>query len=376
MLSVITVLLVAVVLVFGVDLWLWSIVPREPFDEGSAPAAPDYSQTIAWSALPETYDPADLVAEGLDKADDPPADVFFIHPTNYFGAGARWNGAIDDELGIEMANFTLANQASVFNACCRVYAPMYRAASLHAFLDIGADSRRALDLAYYDVARAFRHFLDYHSAGRPFVLAGHSQGSVLLVRLLEEIIYGSPLQERLVAAYAIGHRIPLSHFETLETVRPCERATDIGCVVSFNAVREGTDLSQAKVRLLYWADGWQPIARDHYPLCTHPYSWTVDDGESLASDTQTRGAVQSVEDPNPLAIVTGWAQRIEIETLPAPFDPGMSARCDEGIFVVQDLTNPRYDVPALIDAEGSLHLFEYNLFYVTIRENVQARVQS
>ena len=46
--------------------------------------------------------------------------------------------------------------------------------------------------------------MDEYSRGRPFLLAGHSQGSALAGRLLEEQIAGSELSERLVAAHLIG----------------------------------------------------------------------------------------------------------------------------------------------------------------------------
>ena len=58
-----------------------------------------------------------------------------------------------------------------------------------------------------DVERAFDHFLEHYSQGRPFVLAAHSQGSVHLRTLLEKRITGTALRERLVAAYPVGFGI-------------------------------------------------------------------------------------------------------------------------------------------------------------------------
>merc|ERR1719215_189991 len=93
--------------------------------------------------------------------------------------------------------------ASCFNRTCRIYAPVYRQASVLTFAHTGgikegenlptsrhpifrpAEAIQAFELAYSDVRRAFIHFVDDPANwDRPFILAGHSQGSLLLTRLL------------------------------------------------------------------------------------------------------------------------------------------------------------------------------------------------
>jgi pimeloyl-ACP methyl ester carboxylesterase len=95
-------------------------------------------------------------------------------------------------------------QASAFNGCCAIYGSRYRQANGQAFRRPGPDGDAALEVAYGDLRRAFRFFLEEHSEGRPFILAGHSQGSALAARLLREEISGSLPHERLVVAYLIG----------------------------------------------------------------------------------------------------------------------------------------------------------------------------
>ena len=376
--AVVGVLLVVGVslLLFGIDLWLYSIRPGA-FDESSSPPEPRYAERSAWWALPETDDPADLLADGHEPAPNAAADVFFVHPTNYLGDGAMWNGAVDSPVAEEMSRFSIANQATAFNGCCRVFAPRYRSASLYAFVDTGPDTRRALDLAYGDVARAFQHFIDQWSGDRPFVLAGHSQGSTLLVRLLEEAIDGTELADRMVAAYVIGHRVPLSNFESLATLRPCESRDDTRCIVSLNAMREGTDVRSGRVRLLNWSgDEWHPIRNDEPILCVHPYSWIPGDTTSIASNGGARAAVHSRETLDPSALLFGSTSGFEISALPSPFDPGMTVRCTHGFVTVSGLNDPRFAESSPIDAEGALHVYEYNLFYAAIRANAVDRVRS
>ncbi len=55
-----------------------------------------------------------------------PVDVFFLHPTTYF-THKTWNAPLSDQGANETTDQDiLRNQASAFNACCRVYAPRYR----------------------------------------------------------------------------------------------------------------------------------------------------------------------------------------------------------------------------------------------------------
>ena len=123
--------IVATVVITGNALPLISFLfgPDHDFDPARAVAAPDYANESTWAALPSKADEADLVPAGIDAHGDQanaPVDAFFIHPTGYL-RGASWNSPIDLESATEEnTRWMLANQASAFNGCCRVYAPRYR----------------------------------------------------------------------------------------------------------------------------------------------------------------------------------------------------------------------------------------------------------
>ena len=84
------------------------------------------------------------------------------------------------------------SQASAFNSVGAVWAPKYRQATFGAFLTSEDNARRALDFAYRDVLAAYEEFLRQAPPDRPIILAAHSQGSLHLMRLLEERVQGAP----------------------------------------------------------------------------------------------------------------------------------------------------------------------------------------
>ena len=50
-----------------------------------------------------------------------PVDVFFIHPTGYL-AGDTWTFSMDPNTKAEEnTQWMMANQASAYNGCCKVY---------------------------------------------------------------------------------------------------------------------------------------------------------------------------------------------------------------------------------------------------------------
>ena len=114
-------------------------------------------------------------------------DVFFVHSSSY--VGSRWNAPADDPTVVEATDRVGTGiQAAAFSGCCAIHAPRYRQANLTAFYRPSPDGDRAIALAYEDVRYAFEAFEARRAPGRPFILAGHSQGSVHAERLLYEVV--------------------------------------------------------------------------------------------------------------------------------------------------------------------------------------------
>lgn len=334
--------------------------PSKPFARTTPPPAPDYSRAEAWLALPGQDGPQRSVSLGLTAVSEAeaPADVFFIHPTTSM-AGDVWNVPWDVSNADAPLNPAVQGaQISVFNGCCRLYAPRYRQASLRG---LGDDA--AVALAYSDVRAAFRTFVAEHNDGRPFILASHSQGTMHAVRLVQEEVLGTPLQGRLVVAYLIGAYVPSDFADAGLPV--CDSARQTGCVISWNAGKIGNSLSRIIINdKSYWWRG--ALKRDDQPpaLCVNPLNWRAGDAETPEPATANPGSLAFPPKPYPETRVT----------LP-PLDPGMTgARCHEGMLEV-DLSStagPAYS-DNLTRLAGSYHMQDYGLFYAALWANAVER---
>lgn len=326
---------------------LRSMTPKVPFADETPPPAPDYAEAASWSVLPSKPEAAAGAPPALPGIDprSAPVDLFYVHPTSY--VGSRWNGPVDDPRVNEASDAGGALiQASAFNACCAIYAPYYRQANGTEFLQPTVDGDRALNLAYSDVARAFHNFLERRGTERPFLIASHSQGSVLAARLLAEEVSGTPLREHLVAAWIVGGAV--AETGIAPDLLPCREAEELRCVIAWNARRE--DFVPNNMELVVR----NPQAR----LCTNPLSWRLD-GEHAPASANLGAVFLDHGDPSPR--------------------PGFAdAQCQGGTLVVREVGKaPRDLMSRILDhvlGEGNLHPIEYQLYWANIRANAAARV--
>ena len=347
------------------------IKPSVAFDLAKAPPAPDYADPASWAALPETEDASDWLPAGFSEAENPrkdQVDVFYIHPTGFFGT-TNWNAAMGERspLGIP-TEAMLGSQASAFNGVGRVYAPEYRQATLYSFLE-GREApekhngKDALELAYSDVARAFDYFIEHYNQGRPFILASHSQGTCHALRLVEEKIDGTDLHQRMIAAYLIGFSMPAAYFEKVYThVKPGLSPTETDCVVTWNTIRD--DVEEKGGGFHFYKGAWHDLGTGAR-FCVNPLTWTDDGARGPAN--LNRGAL--VADLGSLR-----KPRIQPDMLRTTVPRMTWAEVREGMLHVRDLSGTPFDT--IMSASGNYHLFDYNLFWVNIRENALVRAQA
>ena len=96
--------------------------------------------------------------------------------------------------------------------------------------------KTSLDMASDDLERAFKHFLENRpDKNKPIIVAGHSQGGVLMTRVLARQLQGTEHEEKLVAAYLCGSYLPKDLFGTVFTsLKACSGPTDTKCIIAYD----------------------------------------------------------------------------------------------------------------------------------------------
>jgi len=165
-------------------------------------------------------------------------DCFYVYPTISQDPGGNSSMNITPE-DIVVVKQQFARLASV----CRLFAPKYRQhtlAALRIHLS-GKPDPGDPELAYRDVLAAWNYYLSNDNHGRGIVLVGHSQGSQLLRRLIQEEIDGKPKQRLLVSAVLMGVNLAVPPGADVggdfNSVRLCHTAAQTGCVIAFSSFR-------------------------------------------------------------------------------------------------------------------------------------------
>jgi pimeloyl-ACP methyl ester carboxylesterase len=241
-----------------------------------AAAPPDYADPASWFVPPSS---AGL--PGLPPDPGPPiADLFYIHPTTLISDG--WNQPGKDAAADAWTwQSAILPQAGLCAGFTRLFIPRYRQATSRAYREPGRGADAAYDLAYADIAAAFRHYLRHHQDGRAFILFGHSQGALHATRLLAEIIEPEDLLPKLVAAYAIGIGISHGLFGTrFRHAQPCTRPDQTGCVIGWNSFLAGADPAEFFHRTAARDAAWLGGAPAGPPICINPLSFSIDQPEA------------------------------------------------------------------------------------------------
>jgi hypothetical protein len=165
----------------------------------------------------------------------PKADCFYVYPTVSRDPGDN----APREPAPEVVEAVHA-QAALFSSVCRVFAPAYRQVTTRALLAGRYFDPAVQQIAYDGVRHAWQDFLAHHSDGRPFVLIGHSQGSLILTRLVkEEIEPAEQTRERMLSALLIGSNVTAADGRdvggSFTTVPACRRPGQRGCVIAYSS---------------------------------------------------------------------------------------------------------------------------------------------
>ena len=165
------------------------------------------------------------------------------------------------------------------------YSPFYRQVTMETYADTSLIASR-FPLAMRDVRKAFQYYMKNLNQGRPFVLAGFSQGAQALVELLKEM--PEDIHERMVAAYVLGWKITESEMEESRSIVPATGADDTGVTICYNSVREPEDAN--------------PLVSYGNSVAINPVNWCTDATPAVLFDSLT----VTLDQKTKLLIVDGF----------------------------------------------------------------------
>ena len=374
---------------FADDLARLALVPDEEFTEQEPLSVSAYQNPALWIARPgmgvdhparwqpayaQSSDDGEAGAgeawaelERAEVPDAPEFAVFFIHPTSYLSRSS-WNAPIAaDDAGAQdtsdaeavaeadrIAQIYVRGMASPFNAASEIWAPRYRQATMGSFLTEKPEGEQAIKAAYRDVREAFSFFIGSLDEDTPIVLAGHSQGALHLIHLLKDEINGSPIADRLVAAYAVGWPISAAHDLEAMGISACAEASETGCLLSWSSFAEPADPSSV-MNAYGNSAGFDGELRGDSPIvCTNPI-------------TGTAGASAPASDN--LGTLVPDERMSSGELLPG----AIPARCDErGLLLIGD---PPELGPYVLPG-NNYHVYDIPMFWANTQADVVARVRA
>lgn len=287
------------------------------------PQAPDYSDASQWYHSQRNAE----------------ADIFYIISTeigDYMLADStvcHYADTYDDAIRQHMLS-EMKGVDALIGGSLNYYSPYYRQCSLQSFVSDSLTAAR-LPSPTNDVRRAFKYYLSHENNGRPFVLAGFSQGAMIVLQLLcemDDITYS-----RMVAAYVIGACIPKETLEKYPHIIPAMDASDTGVTICYNTVREPS------------CTMWPRSA-----VCINPVNWHTDATPATL-----------ITKPSPSIAL----DKQEMDTLTITMDP------ENNLVIADGFTATDYIIP-LIGKEGNYHSREIWLYREQLKENIQKRVEA
>ena len=297
----------------------------------------DYSNPAHWLSLPNAADKA--------------VDVFYLYPTAWYKVAKEEPNIckIDNPIMLEQAKIIFAQQATAFESVGNIYAPFYRQADATYILSLPSAERDKFvaGVPAGDAIAAFDYYIHHHNSGRPFILAGHSQGSMVLRILLAEYMAKNPeIYKRMIAAYVIGYSVTEEYLAANPHLKFARGPNDTGVIISYN--------TQAPV-----INGTNGVVLPG-AIAINPITWTRE--ETPASAEQNLGSI--------LLTPAGEVAARNVKNIA---DARVSKA--KGV-VVCSTANVAILAPGnALFAKGAFHGMDYPFYYNNIRENAANRAR-
>lgn len=281
-------------------------------------------------------------------------DTFYIYSTIYMG-GNEGDGdyatlhhpEVLEGIGIEHAI-----KSSAFEPSTNLFIPFYRQAGMLleavTWKKHGCIDPVLTGMPYADITAALDYYFEHLNGGRPFVIAGHSQGAAILRLVLKGYFKQHPDRyRRMVAAYAIGFSITKDDLEACPHLKFATGESDTGVIVSWHVEGPKNVECNAPTAALL-PNG----------IAINPINWKRDDTYAPAS--KNLGSLVMDYDTGATAIR----------------DIGADAQvCVERGTVVTHAAAVPNEMPEFAGPE-SYHQDDYSIYFNNVVDNVAKRIEA
>lgn len=295
--------------------------------------ATDYSQSAHWLSLPATTKPV---------------DVFYLYQTAWQKVSPSDPNIneIDNASMLKGSNAAFARTATAFETVGNIYAPYYRQADAAYTLTLPTLDEREQVVAgapTLDAMAAFDYYIKHFNNGRPFILAGHSQGSNVLLNILADYMKANPaVYDRMIAAYVVGYSVTDAYLTKNPHLKFATGPDDTGVIISYNTQSPTV------------AKGANPVVLDG-AIAINPLTWTRD--ETTASTSQGLGSFMPVA--GVLAQVPQYADA--------------TVSLDKGVVICSTADEAALHALSSGFPSGVYHSFDYLFYYYNLRANAANR---
>ena len=198
-----------------------------------------------------------------------------------------------------------------------------------------------------DAKAALDYYFENLNGGRPFILAGHSQGAALAKLLLKTYFKDRPERYgRMVAAYIIGYSVTQEDLDEYPYLKFASGEADTGVIVSWNT--EGQMSIDAHAVNMVVLEG---------SIAINPLNWKRD--ETYAPASANLGSLVMNLEKGEMGI--------------ADIGADAQVNVERGVVVTNANANPVKDLLILFGPQ-SFHTGDYAFFYMNIRDNVAKRI--
>ena len=311
----------------------------------------NYSNPYNWALLPTTTDKS--------------YDVFYLQPTSFSVAeGETSRVASMDNKEMRTVGFvwsTLTGQG-VFGEQCNVYAPYYRQCDAGYIAGISWEDAQTFWAyeASKDASQALDYYFEHYNKGRPFFLAGHSQGAAVVEALLADYFRQHPeYYSRMIAAYPIGYAITKDYLAKNPHLKFAEHADDTGVIVSYNT--EGAENKNQ----------YNVVVAPSGSLSINPLNWKCDGTPATFAGNKGSLLVTDYEAFYAEVQAKGSAEALAAHSVAGLADATIDT--ERGVVVTHADAAYCHEATAVF-GPASYHSFDWLFFTENLKENVAVRI--